>query len=231
MIRYDLDVLHVIDRLKLATMPAKQRTRFLWRLGDGLKKATARNVRTQRTPDGQPWTPRKRKPRKGGKKKMLTGLPALLAIDNTAIDMTLRFRKGSMPVHAGVVAGTHNDGMNQRRTADQASRNKPKREPETATKAQAKRLRLLGYKRRGKRGKYVNASTKWIQENLSYRQAGMLIKKLKDEPVKRSWDIELPARQFMGANEAERAKIIRRVMQGIGYGWNVKKQQTKGASS
>ena len=209
-------------------MPEKQRRRLLWRIGDELKKKTARNIRQQKTPDGQAWTPRKRKPRKGGKKKMLTGLPALLSVRDTAIDVSIGFNRGSMPVHAGVIAGTHHDGMNQTRTAEQASKNKPGREPETATKAQSKRLRLLGYKRRGKRGRYVNASSKWIQENLSYRQAGMLIKKLKGGAVKRSWGIELPARQFMGANEAERAKIIRRVMQGINYGWDVKKQQMKG---
>ncbi len=68
-----------------------------------------------------------------------------------------------------------------------------------ASKAQARKLRELGFKRPGQRKRsYRSASLGWITSNLNYAQAGLLIKKLKDEPVKENWEIELPARPFLG---------------------------------
>ncbi|WP_346351936.1 phage virion morphogenesis protein [Oceanimonas sp. AH20CE76] len=235
MIRFDVrDVLSAAQLLKLYEMPPEKQKRFVWRVGNELKKSAARNIRQQKSPDGKKWEPRRRKQKKGSPKKMLTGLIDLLVVKGEDKHSTVGFRKSeTLPVNTGVLAASHQQGMTTTHTPSKARRDNARKgdQPAFATKHQAKRLRLLGYKRRGKRGNYINASSKWIQENVTYRQAGFLLRELKNESPKKSWRIELPARPFLGATEAERAKIIRRVMKGIDYGWNVKKQQTKGASS
>jgi hypothetical protein len=55
----------------------------------------------------------------------------------------------------------------------------------------------------------------------------MLIKKLKDEPVKASWEIQLPARPFLGASTRQREQAFARALQSIDYGWDVSKQDLK----
>ncbi len=98
-----------------------------------------------------------------------------------------------------------------------------------ASKAQARKLRELGFKRPGKRKhSYRSASLGWITGNLNAAQAGLLIKKLKDEPVKESWEIALPARPFLGANAKQREQAFARALQSIDYGWDVNKQDLKG---
>ena len=74
---------------------------------------------------------------------------------------------------------------------------------------------------------YRSASLGWITSNLNYAQAGLLIKKLKDEPVKESWEIELPARPFLGANAKQREQAFARALQSVDYGWDVNKQDLK----
>ena len=92
---------------------------------------------------------------------------------------------------------------------------------------QAKRLRALGYKtRKGKR--WVKPSSKQIMETMSMAQAGLLIRKLKDTPSKRTWTIDIPGRVFLGVSNDEFNQIIARQMQAIGFGWDVTAQQIRG---
>ena len=225
MITITLDTRRSKDQLNLLALPPKKRQRLVWRAANEMKKLAARNVRQQQDPNGNAWAPRKR-----GKRKMLRGLPKLLVIHEPSQDVAeLGFKKGSMNVHAGVVANTHQKGhtykvtaASRRRIASDGGKNKP------ASKAQARKLRELGFKRQGKRKKsYRSASLGWITGNLNYAQAGLLIKKLKDEPVKESWEIELPARPFLGANAKQREQAFARALQSINYGWDVNKQEMK----
>ena len=226
MITITLDTRRSKDQLNLLALPAKKRKRLVWRAANEMKKLAARNVRQQQDPNGQPWAPRKR-----GKRKMLRGLPKLLEIHAPSQDVAeLGFKRGTMNAHAGVIANTHQKGHTYQVTA--ASRRRiatsegGKQKP--ATKAQARKLRELGFKRPGARkSSYRSASLGWITGNLNYAQAGLLIRKLKDEPVKASWEIELPARPFLGANAKQREQAFARALQSIDYGWDVNKQDLK----
>ena len=227
MITITLDTRRGKDQLNLLALPPKKRQRLVWRAANEMKKLAARNVRQQQDPNGNAWAPRKR-----GKRKMLRGLPKLLQIREPSQDVAeLGFKKGAMNVHAGVIANTHQKGHTYKMTAASRRRIAPSDggKNKQASKAQARKLRELGFKRPGKRKRtYRSASLGWITANLNYAQAGLLIKKLKDEPVKESWEIELPARPFLGANNKQREQAFARALQSINYGWDVNKQDMKG---
>lgn len=226
MITITLDTRRSQDQLNLLALPAKKRKRLVWRAANEMKKLAARNVRQQQDPNGQPWAPRKR-----GKRKMLRGLPKLLQIREPRQDVAeLGFTKGTMSAHAGIIANTHQKGHTYKMTAASRRRITPSEggKQKQASKAQARKLRELGFKRPGQRKRsYRSASLGWITSNLNYAQAGLLIKKLKDEPVKESWEIELPARPFLGANAKQREQAFARALQSINYGWDVNKQDLK----
>ncbi|MFM5249003.1 phage virion morphogenesis protein [Aeromonas hydrophila] len=226
MITITLDTRRSQDQLNLLALPAKKRKRLVWRAANEMKKLAARNVRQQQDPNGQPWTPRKR-----GKRKMLRGLPKLLQIREPRQDVAeLGFTKGTMSAHAGIIANTHQKGHTYKMTAASRRRIAPSEggKQKQASKAQARKLRELGFKRPGQRKRsYRSASLGWITSNLNYAQAGLLIKKLKDEPVKESWEIALPARPFLGANAKQREQAFARALQSINYGWDVNKQDLK----
>lgn len=227
MITITLDTRRGKDQLNLLALPPKQRKRLVWRAANELKRLAARHVRQQQDPNGNAWAPRKR-----GKRKMLRGLPKLLVIHEPRQDVAeVGFKKGTMSAHAGVIANTHQKGHTYKVTAASRRRIAPSEggKQKQATKAQARKLRELGFKRPGQRKRsYRSASLGWITGHLNYAQAGLLIKKLKDEPAAESWEIHLPARPFLGANARQRQQDFARALQSIDYGWDVNKQDMKG---
>lgn len=115
MITITLDAHRGKDQLNLLALPPKKRKRLVAkrRAANEMKKLAARNVRQQQDPNGNAWAPRKR-----SKRKMLRGLPKLLVIHEPSQDVAeLGFKKGSMNVHAGVVANTHQKGHTYKVTA------------------------------------------------------------------------------------------------------------------
>lgn len=227
MITITLDTRRGKDQLNLLALPPKQRKRLVWRAANEMKKLATRHVRQQQDPNGNAWAPRKR-----GKRKMLRGLPKLLVIHEPRQDVAeVGFKKGTMIAHAGVIANTHQKGHTYKVTAASRRRIAPSEggKQKQATKAQARKLRELGFKRPGQRKRsYRSASLGWITGHLNYAQAGLLIKKLKDEPAADSWEIHLPARPFLGANARQRQQAFARALQSIDYGWDVNKQDMKG---
>ncbi len=227
MITITLDTRRGKDQLNLLALQPKQRKRLVWRAANEMKKLATRHVRQQQDPNGNAWAPRKR-----GKRKMLRGLPKLLVIHEPRQDVAeVGFKKGTMSAHAGVIANTHQKGHTYKMTAASRRRIAPSEggKQKQATKAQARKLRELGFKRPGQRKRsYRSASLGWITGHLNYAQAGLLIKKLKDEPAAESWEIHLPARPFLGANARQRQQAFARALQSIDYGWDVNKQDMKG---
>ncbi|MFQ2412216.1 phage virion morphogenesis protein [Aeromonas caviae] len=227
MITITLDTRRGKDQLNLLALQPKQRKRLVWRAANEMKKLAARHVRQQQDPNGNTWAPRKR-----GKRKMLRGLPKLLVIHEPRQDVAeVGFKKGTMSAHAGVIANTHQKGHTYKVTAASRRRIAPSEggKQKQATKAQARKLRELGFKRPGQRKRsYRSASLGWITGHLNYAQAGLLIKKLKDEPAAERWEIHLPARPFLGANARQRQQAFARALQSIDYGWDVNKQDMKG---
>lgn len=201
----------------------RQRQRLLYRMAkQGIIAAAKRNQRNQTDPDGTSWAPRKR-----GNKKLLRGLPRLLAVrempEREAVVIYLR-GKGGMKMSAGVLGNIHTQGTSIKVRAEDRPR---PAQTGPATRKQAVRLRKLGYKRRdGERE--VRASASWIKDNISQAQAGLLIRKLSGEPARKVWMIEIPARAFLGVSDEEFNKILARQLQAIDFGWNVKAQDIKG---
>lgn len=216
------------ETLAAADLPPKKRQRLLWRMAKlGIIVAAKRHQREQAAPDGTPWAPRKR-----GKGKMLKGLPKLLAVREMPEIQGVRiylkggnYRNGKKPIAAGLVGAVQQDGASIRMSASSAPRKPQANQP--ALPRQAKRLRALGYKvRQGKR--WVKPSSKKIMESMSMAQAGLVIRKLKGTPSKRTWTIDLPGRVFLGVSNDEFNKIIARQMQAIGFGWDVSAQNIRG---
>lgn len=217
------------ESLASLDLPPRKRQRLLWRMAKyGLIAAAKRNVRNQASPDGTPWPGRKTK-RKG---KMLRNMPKLLHIrempEMDAVRIYLQgggYSNSGTPVPAGVVGYAQQNGM----TARVSGSGKTGRTEagKKATKAQAKKLRALGYK--------VKNGTRWkkptfaeITATMPYAQAGLLIRKLSGKAVKTSWTIDLPARAFLGMSDDEFNKALARQLQAIGFGWDVNAQDIKG---
>ncbi|MFJ5422266.1 hypothetical protein ACIPSQ_16845 [Pectobacterium parvum] len=218
-------------------LPPKKRQRLLWRIAKlGIIVAAKRNQRNQTSPDGESWAPRKSK-RRG---KMLRQLPKLLHVREMpeigAVRIYLQgggYRNGETPVPAGVVGYSQQNGMDitvNRRQARQQQKNTQSSggaDPPSATDRQAKRLRALGYKMR-KGNRYVKASSKYITDTLNMAQAGLLIRKLRGEPAKTTWKIDIPSRVFLGVSDDDFNKILARQLQAIGFGWDVNAQDSGG---
>lgn len=231
MIRGELDqrqLSQMRTALTAADLPAKKRQRLLWRIAKlGIINAAKRHQREQTAPDGTAWAPRKR-----GKGKMLKGMPKLLAVREMPEIQGVRiylkggnYRNGTKPIAAGLVGAVQQDGARITMNASGAPRKPQANRP--ALPRQAKRLRALGYKiRQGKR--WVKPSSKKIIETMSMAQAGVVIRKLRGTPSKRTWTIDLPGRAFLGVSNDEFNKILARQLQAIGFGWDVNAQDIRG---
>lgn len=225
-------------QLALVAMPQKKRERFLWRMASEIKKRAQANAKSQQNIDGTPWKERKAKRKKGsGRSKMFRFLPANMAVRSTPQFGTVSFKRstsGKSKYHSGTIASQHATGARIRRSsaqhaqAMQAYEARKGLDKGNATRSQAKFLVKLGCKRKGKNGKYIRATPSWIVENMSFLQAGLVIAKLQGKEKQATWDIQLPERNFLGVSSKEETKIFQRVMQGINYGWQVKKQDMRG---
>lgn len=224
--------------LALLALPAKKRQRALWRIADGIRQNSKRNDKAQQDPEGKPWTPRKHQRKRGNKTKMFRYLPNGMKVKDTpeyAEVYFARATKGNSNFSAGVIANMHQTGTSVHINGSNFKRKMREYEQRkgldksAATVKQARFLVKLGMKRRNKK-RWVRATSSWIQQNISYQQAGLLISKLQNDTAagKSSWDVKLPKRGLLGISQQEGRKIFRRVMQGINYGWNVKKQDMRG---
>nr|WP_140920171.1 phage virion morphogenesis protein [Limnobaculum xujianqingii] len=208
----------LLDEIKKREIPPKKRQRLLWRIAKyGVMVAAKRHQRQQQDPEGQAWAPRKR----GKKKPMLRNLPKLMHIREMPQTESVRiyltggnYHNNNKGVSAAVVGGAHHYGMSATINADNI---KNKNQTGTATKKQAKKLRTLNYRVRIN-GKYKKAPSNYITENMSQQQAGLLIRLLENKPPKKTWQIELPARVFLGVNDDELIQMIMRQLQGMNYG-------------
>lgn len=196
----NLDVRGLVEaqaQLALISLPARLRKRLLNRVALRLRTTWRKRVREQRDLSGTSFKPRATK----RKKKMLAGLAKALGVPRLT---TEEVELGWGRKIDSIIAGVNNAGMTQRVTASQMRRLK-RLNPLMATRAQAKKLRQLGYKvlvagknKRG-RARYMRPTVSWIEENLRYTKAGLLIRLLKDQaPGPQTWNIVLPQREFFG---------------------------------
>lgn len=233
--------------LKSLEFPPAKKQRLLWRLGKaGVITSSKRYAKQQQSPDGEKWAERQ----SPWRVKMLRKLPTHLHIKEMPAFSAIRiyiqgggYRNGKKPVPAGVVGYAQQNGMSVTISSSSYNRNKKsaesdeqnkttdadkekKEDVKMATDKQARRLKILGYKVR--KGKSLRSlSAKKIATTLTFEQAGVIIRKMKNQEAKKSWLVNVPARPFLGISESDFAKALSRQLQGIGFGWDVKAQDMK----
>lgn len=225
------NVLRAINEAELS--PAKARKLLVRIAKYGLIPAAKRNVKSQRTPEGTAWAPRKRPDKARGryKNKMLLGLPKLMAIraDNDGKAVRIYFKRGDYATHthAGAVAQIQQNGacITHRGSRKWSAGVIETMRKQPATRQQAHRLLSLGFrapigatnKKTGRRN-YRKPSLKWIMENMSRLQAGTAINILKGKEAKSTWEIAIPARTFLGASGEEFARMLEAQLRSLHYG-------------
>ena len=216
---FNLDVrgmLEAQDLLNLLALPPQKRRRLMNNVSKRVRSLSRQRVRNQENLDGSPFAPRKDTSVKG-KKKMEAGLAKLLDVvrlSDTEAELGWRNR-----LTRYVASQQHHGGV-ERVTAQQMRKLTEVPPGTAATEKQAKRLRQLGYKVRlpGKKTA-TRPSVAWIQQHLEYPKAGLLIRVLDNERKAstgaQSWEIKLPARQFLGASQSETKALVNLVLRQI----------------
>ncbi|MGG7596782.1 phage virion morphogenesis protein [Pseudomonas sp. WC1] len=208
----DMDVRGLLDaqaQLDLLVLPPKLRRRLLNRLGTRARSLSRKRIRNQQNLDGSPFAPRR--DADAGKKKMEAGLGKLLQVTRVEADEAVLGWKNNL---TSWVASQQHNGASERRTAQQMRRWNRVEEGAKSTDKQAKRLRRLGFRvRQAGKKRLSRPPVSWILENVSYMQAGVLIRVLDEERGEstgaQSWEIKLPKRQFLGAgNEQENRDLL-----------------------
>jgi hypothetical protein len=124
----------------------------------------------------------------------------------------------------GFIAAEHQYGRARRHTAAMMRKANPVNYDSECTEKQAERLHRLGLRvrlpRKDKHSRrpprWIRASVAWIQANVKYGQAGLLIRELKGEqPGPSSWEIKMPQRDFLGADQNDIAQLIQLVLHQI----------------
>lgn len=114
----------------------------------------------------------------------------------------------------GRIAFAHQHGIGETMTAEKARRKNGTPDYDApCTPEQAKALLAEGY-RQPTGGRYKSGqrkgqtrtkrvSKRWIQDNITLGQAGLLLKILRSDDAKSSWEIDLPQRSFFGVSKAQ----------------------------
>ncbi len=188
--------LSAAQQLELLALPRNKRVRLLKTLGRAQKKKARSRIRSQAGTDGQPFEPRKKK--KGGKllKHIDKGITPYV-FDGDRLEL-----KHGNPM-TGRIAALHHSGGAEKMTSARMTRihgGPDYKSP--STRKQAKALVANGYKVRRAKGKgYRKASVKEAME-LSKGQAAIILQQLRGKPKRRSWQIPVPARPFLGDSPA-----------------------------
>ncbi|MDF2641871.1 MAG: prophage virion morphosis protein [Pseudomonas sp.] len=216
---FNLDIrgmLEAQDLLDLLALPPQKRRRLMNNVSKRVRSLSRQRVRNQQNLDGSPFAPRKDGSGKG-KKKMEAGLAKLLDVVRlTDTEAQLGWRNRLTQY---VASQQHHGGV-ERVTAQQMRKLTAVPPGTAATQKQAKRLRQLGYKVRlpGKKTA-TRPSVAWIQQHIEYPKAGLLIRVLDSERKAstgaQSWEIKLPARQFLGASQSETKALVNLVLRQI----------------
>jgi phage virion morphogenesis protein len=205
----DFDVRGMLDAqqtLDLLAMKAGKRRRLLNNVSKRVRTQNRKRIRAQRNVDGSAYAGRKN----GGNRKMLSGLGKTMQVISLSADEAVL--GWSSRLVAGIAA-EHQYGRTETMSAARMRRlGKTPDYNGPASKQQARALLKAGYQiRNGKRWK--RPSQGWIQENLTNGRAGLILAKLEGGRKKQRWQIELPARQVLGADAEDVREITRTVLQ------------------
>lgn len=207
-----------IERMKLT--PA-QRRRLLYRLiKNGVVKVTDRNIKRQKSPDGNKFVKRQSKRRA----KLLNKITKNIEIKTSPTEGKAYFKgkyksTANKTIPIGVVAKTQQEGLSITQNKNQFNNQVHDHMKGSITKRQVKQLRKLGHTH-SKNGKNIRSSVKWLKANLSEAQAGVVIAEMLDRPLKNEWTIRIPKREFLGINDDDYMKSVKRELRNIKYGGN-----------
>ncbi|MEM5508505.1 phage virion morphogenesis protein [Pseudoalteromonas sp. AS71] len=182
------------DQLAFLQLKPNKRRNILRRVIRTTNKSSKERITKQTDLAGKTWQGRAN----GKRKKMLTKLKKFMKVRHSANDASVYFLGGN----SGKIARAHQEGisLDAGKPKGKAAQNKER----PATRNLARALIAEGYKiprRKGKGSK--RPSIKWITENLSINQAGFLLRDLKGSSSKSTWQIDLPARSFLGQTQGE----------------------------
>ncbi|WP_064436116.1 phage virion morphogenesis protein [Pseudoalteromonas neustonica] len=182
------------DQLAFLQLKPNKRRNLLRSAIRAANKSSKERITGQRDLVGKTWQGRAN----GKKKKMLTKLKRNMKVRYGANNAGVYFRGGN----SGKIARAHQEGVSLDAGKPKGLAAQNKEGP--ATRNLARALIAEGYKiPRGKGKGSKRPSIKWITENLSINQAGFLLHELKGSSGKSSWQIDLPARSFLGQTVSE----------------------------
>lgn len=206
------------NQLKALGLTPKERLKYHRLLGRKVITNSRQRVKKQQGLSGTGW-----QQRKSGRGKMLRKLmrspnPALFAGYKTA-KITWKNNR------AGQVARRHQDGISETMTAQKAKkRNGTPDYDAPATAAQAKALIKEGfklYRGKSKSGKsngktrQRRVSQRWIRDNMTLGQAGLILREMTNKPSQQSWEIPTPQRDFLGMSKQERSKAGEEILEKV----------------
>jgi len=197
--------LRLADQINVLTMSPAQRRRLLRKIGKETRADMRKNIQRQQTVTGSAMAPRASKKKKRMFSKMAKGMVTRIRNDHKVI-VTWK-----QPGPAKV-AYRHHHGIAEDFTAAKAARiNGVPDYQKPATPAQAKALNKEGFRRRvaRKRGKgsaiLKRAPQKWIRDNMTLGQAGLVLRLMRTNTRKgkQRWEIKPPARPILGATPGD----------------------------
>lgn len=196
---------HLTLRRQLAVlkMPPAQRRRMAGIMARKVRTYSRKRLRAQKDLQGQPW-----EKRKAGRKKMLRGM-----------SKKMRTRSDSRGAEVGFtdavtarIGYAHQHGVPEDWNASKAQQIYGQPDYSApCTRKQARALKQEGYKVRMAGGKKKKPTMKWMLENLTLGQAGLILRMMRDEEPKKSWTIPLPDRSFLGASRREMDELANTV--------------------
>lgn len=193
--------LRLMDQVDVLTMSPVRRRKMLRQMAKHTRSDLRQNIRQQRTVTGAKMTPRASKRKKRMFSKMAKGMVTRIKNDHTAIVTWKQTGQAKL-------AFQHHHGVSENFTSKKAARiNGTPDYKKPATPAQAKALNREGFKRkvarkRGKGGAILKrVPQKWIRENMTLGQAGLILRLMRTNSSKgkQHWKINLPERPILGA--------------------------------
>jgi len=209
-------------QIRALMLPPAKRKRIHRAVGRKVISTARQNISQQKTLDGSPM---KRRQRDGKKalQKIAKGKRLKAYVGPNKVTVTWPNNL------TGKIARAQQEGVSETVTA----RSMVKRErrfgeqnySDPATKEQARALIKAGYKRptgrkyksgaKKGRAKTRRVSAQWIENNMKFGQAGVLLRQLENNRPKQSWQIKTPPRPFFGMSRQQVVTLSDQLMNDI----------------
>ncbi|MCX2834462.1 phage virion morphogenesis protein [Microbulbifer thermotolerans] len=183
-------------QFQVLKMKPSERRRMAGIMARKVRSYSRKRLRVQRDLQGKLW-----EKRKVGRQKMLRGMSKKMRTRSDSRGAEVRFTDAV----TAKIGYAHQYGVPERWSAVKAEKVYGKPDYSApCTRRQARALKQEGYKVRVVGGKKKKPTIKWMLENLTQGQAGLILRIMRDDlNPKKNWVIELPERSFLGVTEKE----------------------------